>query len=322
MNRKNFIKKLAIMTTVVTGGNALSSMTLSEKHSKARTIHKVISPAAGGLGKLPLKNIIQGDYQNYVSPFFIFDEFGPMQLPQGAPFRVDAHPHAGIIPTTYLIQGNAHHRDSMDNDFDYKAGDFIHFTSGKGALHMEETGEDLYKNGGIFHGFQGWLNIPSKLKMSDPSAGLVKEETIQEVEKENAKTRVILGEVFGVKSNTQLLMPIIYWHISIKENTSLELPIDPLQNAFIYVQNGQLEINHTQRVDTSQAILFERDGDFIQLKANQATEFLVLGGEVNNEQYASNGPFVLNNEQELAQAYKDFLQGKFGDLEKTNGTKR
>lgn len=322
MNRKNFIKKIAIMTTVISIGNLLSSLAISEKQKKARSIFKVISPSAGDLGKLQLKNIVQGSYQNYVSPFFLFDEFGPMQLPKGAPFRVDAHPHAGIIPTTYVMQGNAHHRDSMDNDFEYKAGDFIYFTSGKGALHMEETGEELYKNGGTFHGFQGWLNIPSLLKKSEPNAGLVKAENIKVIEKENTKIRVILGEVFGVQSATKLLMPVIYWHISIKENATLDLPIDPLQNAFIYVQNGELEINGKQILNTSQTVLFERDGDYIQLNANKATEFLVLGGEVNNEQYASNGPFVLNNEEELAQAFVDYQNGKFGDLEKTNGKRR
>jgi redox-sensitive bicupin YhaK (pirin superfamily) len=282
----------------------------------------VLSTSTGDLGTLKLKNIIQGNYQNYVSPFFLIDEFGPMDLPSGAPFRVDAHPHAGIIPTTYLMQGNAHHRDSMDNDFDYDAGDFIYFTSGKGALHMEETGDELYKKGGVFQGFQGWLNIPSKLKKSEPNAGLLKKENIKVIENETIKIRVILGEVLGAKSETKLLMPVIYWHISMKQDVSIDLPIEPLHNAFVYVQNGQLEINETQLVNTNQTILFERDGDYIQLKAKKATELLVLGGEVNNEPYVAQGPFVLDNEEQIVQAYADYQHGKFGDLEKTNGKRR
>jgi redox-sensitive bicupin YhaK (pirin superfamily) len=322
MDRKDFIKKIGIMATVMSGGSLLTSMESSYSQKKARTIHKVISPTAGDLGTLTLKNIVQGNYQNYVSPFYLFDEFGPMHLAKGAPFRVDAHPHAGIIPTTYVLKGNAHHRDSMDNDFEYQEGDFIYFNAGKGALHMEETGDELYKNGGVFQGFQGWLNIPSKLKKSEPYAGLLKKGDIKLVEKENSKIRVILGEIFDVKSEVQLLMPVIYWHISINENGSLQLPIDPLQNAFIYVQEGQLVINEAQTVNSSQTVLFERDGDYINVKANAKTEFLVLGGEVNNEKYVSNGPFVLDNEQDLASAYTDFQQGRFGDLAKTNGKRR
>lgn len=322
MNRKKFIKKIATVATVLTGVNIFNSMASLTNQQKKRTIYKVISPSAGDMGRMQLKNIVQGNYQNYVSPFFLIDEFGPMQLPKGAPFRVDAHPHAGIIPTTYVMQGNAHHRDSMDNDFEYKAGDFIYFTSGRGALHMEETGEELYNKGGIFHGFQGWLNIPSKLKKSEPNAGLVKKENIKVIQMENSKIRVILGEVFGVKSSTKLLMPVIYWHLSMKENTSIELPIDPAQNVFVYIQEGQLEINETQLVNSSQTVLFERDGDCIQLNAKKATELLVLGGEVNNESYVANGPFVLNNEQEIKQAYIDYEQGKFGDLVRTNGKRR
>ncbi len=321
MNRRHFIKTSSIMAAGISISKMLSASSFTQG-SSYRSVYKILNPTISNMGKMGLKNIIQGNYQNYVSPFFLIDEFGPMHLPKGAPFRVDAHPHAGIIPTTYLMQGNAHHRDSMDNDFEYKAGDFIYFNSGKGALHMEETGEDLYKNGGVFQGFQAWLNIPSKLKKSIPSASHVKEENIKVVEINDVKIRIILGEVFGVKSGTKLLMPVIYWHISMKENASIDLPIDPLQNSFVYVQNGQLEINETHTVNTNQTVLFERVGDTIKLKAKKATELLVLGGEVNNEAYVANGPFVLNNEKEIKEAYIDFEQGKFGDLVKTNGLRR
>jgi redox-sensitive bicupin YhaK (pirin superfamily) len=286
-----------------------------------RSVYKIISPSNANMGRMALKKVIQGNYQNYVSPFFVFDEFGPMHLQKGTPFRVDAHPHAGIIPTTYLFSGGAHHRDSMNNDFQYQAGDFIQFTSGKGALHMEETGDELFANGGTFHGIQSWLNIPGRLKNAEPNASHIQKRDIAVLEKENATIRVILGEVYGVTSKMQLLMPVIYWHISLKENTTLELPIDFTQNVFVYLLNGQLEIGN-QVVDPSQAVLYERDGDIIKIKARQTSDFLVLGGEVNNEPYAADGPFVLNNEKELNQAYINFQQGKFGDLVKTNGKRR
>ena len=162
MNRREFNKNSILMTMGIFAYGALSNSWV--KSSNKRSVYKVIDSTSGGMGHLNLKNIIQGDYQNYVSPFFLVDEFGPMNLSKNTPFRVDAHPHAGIIPTTYLLHGNAHHRDSMGNDFEYKEGDFIHFTSGRGALHMEETGNELYNHGGVFHGMQAWLNIPSKLK--------------------------------------------------------------------------------------------------------------------------------------------------------------
>lgn len=309
------------MTVGTLTAKLVNATTASVKQNK-RTVYKIINSSSGGMGKMGLKNIIQGNYQDYVSPFFLLDEFGPMHLPKEAPFRVDAHPHAGIIPTTYLLKGNAHHRDSMDNDFEYKAGDFIQFTSGSGALHMEETGNELFENGGIFHGFQAWLNIPAALKKSAPYATHMPQANIAVAENEDAKIRVILGEVFGVKSQTTLLMPVLYWHISLKANTALALPVESSLNAFVYVQEGQLDVNSTHTVSTGQAVLFERDGDYIQLKASTATECLVLGGQVNNESYVANGPFVVNNKEELAQTYIDFQSGKFGDLNKTNGTKR
>lgn len=125
--------------------------TISGKHE--RSVYRIVQSANSSMGRMKIRNVIQGNYQDYVSPFFIMDEFGPMQLSRGMPFRVDAHPHAGIIPTTYLFEGNAHHRDSMGNDFQYDQGD------------------QLFEQGGTFHGIQGWLNIPGRLKQSAPYAG-------------------------------------------------------------------------------------------------------------------------------------------------------
>lgn len=320
IDRRNFIKTSAIMAAGISASQILSANSITPGKYQ-RSIYKILSSTNSNMGRMGLKNIIQGDYQNYVSPFFLLDEFGPMELPKGAPFRVDAHPHAGIIPTTYLLKGNAHHRDSMDNDFQYKEGDFIQFTSGKGALHMEETGDELFKEGGVFHGMQGWLNIPPVLKKSEPQAYHSMREHINTVEKESATIKVILGEIFGTTSTTQLLMPVIYWHVFMKEHSSLELPIPANQNSFVYLLNGRLEA-HENQIESGQTILYERDGDFIKLKATTKAEFLVLGGEVNNEPYVAHGPFVVNTQKELEQAYSDFQQGKFGDLEKTNGVKR
>ena len=83
-------------------------------------------------------------------PDVFFDEFGPVNLaPKNKPLRVEAHPHAGIIPTTYFLSGTGHHRDSLNYDFQIGKGDFMMFSSGRGAIHMEETGQKLYDEGGL-----------------------------------------------------------------------------------------------------------------------------------------------------------------------------
>ncbi len=307
----------------MTTGNSASTSGSNLERSQ-RSVFKIIGPAISNMGKMSLKKIINGgdSYQNYTSPFFIFDEFGPMELAKGAPFRVDAHPHAGIIPTTYLFEGNAHHRDSMGNDFQYEAGDFIQFTSGRGALHMEETGDGLFENGGTFHGIQSWLNIPSGLKNSEPNAAHFRKEDIEIISDDKAMIRVILGEVFGVRSQTRLLMPVNYWHVTIKEGATVELPIDPQHNAFIYLLKGQLVVGNGQTVREGHAVLYERDGSVLRIHAKTTSDLLVLGGEVNNESYVAAGPFVLNNEKEVRQAYADFKAGKYGDIDQTNGKRR
>lgn len=320
MDRRGFIINSGIMLTGIVSNQYNS--TESSMAQQERSVFKIVNSYVNRMGRMVLKNVIQGNYQNYVSPFFLFDEFGPLNLESGTPFRVDAHPHAGIIPTTYILEGDAHHRDSMGNDFQYRQGDFIQFTSGKGALHMEETGDNLYRYGGQFHGIQSWINIPSRLKKSEPSASLTKSEDISVIDIEGAKIRVILGEVFGVKSNAQLLIPVIYWHISLDKDSPLALPVAPQQNVFIYLIKGQLEIKDKQIIMPGQSVLYERDGGGISMRATQKSDFLILGGEVNNEPYVASGPFVLSSEEEIRHAYFDFQEGKFGDLTKTNGIKR
>lgn len=284
-----------------------------------RTVHQIVQSGHSSMGTMQLTNVFHGDFQNYVSPFFLFDEFGPMSLAPNAPFRVDAHPHAGIVPTTYLLEGSAHHRDSMGNDFEYHQGDFIHFTSGKGALHMEETGSALRAEGGRFHGIQSWLNMPPKWKQADPYSGHLKSSDMEVIQTENARIKVVLGSVFGKKSKLELLFPVFYYHITMEENGILELPVETTQNVFVYLLNGQLELESARLAGKGQLVLYERNGDYIRLKSKTASEFLVLGGEVNNEPYVAHGPFVLNNEQEIRQAYLDYQAGKFGDTNQTNG---
>lgn len=98
--------------------------------------------------------------------------------------------------------------------------------------------------------------------------------------------------------------------------------MDPTQNAFVYLLSGQLELQGGRLADPGQAVLYERDGDLIKVKASKAADYLVMGGEVNTEPFAANGPFVLNNERELQQAYIDFQHGLFEDADKTNEVRR
>src|SRR5687767_2668310 len=163
INRRLFLKGSAIIGATVAVPEVLKSASGIIGSGKSRKVYRVLNTDKTMVGTLPVLRAFAGDHNDYVSPFVFFDEFGPVNVnPQDKPLRVDAHPHAGIIPTTYFLSGSGHHRDSLNYDFQIGKGDFMMFTSGKGAIHMEETGKKLYDDGGIYHGFQIWLNLPAK----------------------------------------------------------------------------------------------------------------------------------------------------------------
>ena len=145
MGRREFIKGSAILgMTVATSKYVTESGMLDTKYQ--RKVYRVLNSNGINVGTLPVIRAFAGNHLDYVSPFVMLDEFGPVQVNAGDdPLRVDAHPHAGVTPTTYFLDGSGHHRDSLNYDFQIGKGDFMMFNSGRGAIHMEETGIKLYQ---------------------------------------------------------------------------------------------------------------------------------------------------------------------------------
>ena len=110
----------------------------------------------------PVIRSFAGNHTDLVSPWVMLDEFGPMRIEPGTlGMDIKAHPHAGITPTTYLISGSGRHTDSLANDIVYRKGEFMLFSSGRGAIHEEVSSDEIRRDGGTVHGFQIWLNTPA-----------------------------------------------------------------------------------------------------------------------------------------------------------------
>jgi quercetin 2,3-dioxygenase len=290
--------------------------------AKGRKVYRVITANKTMVGTLPVLRAFAGDNNDYVSPYVFFDEFGPVTVdPRQKPLRVDAHPHAGIIPTTYFLAGNGHHRDSLDYDFQIGKGDFMMFTSGKGAIHMEETGQKLYDDGGLYHGFQIWLNMPSKYKLIDPATEVFRPEKMAELNEQHFSAKVVLGELFGARSKVETLFPAFYFHINMKAGARLEIPTDPQHNAFIYVIKGKIETEGQKEIDQNQVVLYQRGESLVNIFSEGEAEILMLGGRPHGEPVYAYGPFVMNTEQEIMKCIKDYQSGKMGDPDAVNAGK-
>jgi quercetin 2,3-dioxygenase len=321
MNRRKFIKGSAIIGATIATPELLRSASGLIGSNTARKVYRVLDTDRTMVGTLPVLRAFAGDHNDHVSPFVFFDEFGPVKVnPKDKPLRVEAHPHAGIIPTTYFLEGSGHHRDSLNYDFQIGKGDFMMFTSGKGAIHMEETGKKLYDDGGLYHGFQIWLNLPSKYKWMDPSTVVYKPGQMAELETKDYSARIVLGDMNGTKSKVETLFPVFYFHIKLKPGAKLTVPTNPLHNAFIYLINGSLEAEGRREVKANQVVLYERGASDVEVFSANGAELLLCGGLPHNEPVFAYGPFVMNNEQEIRRCYEDYRLGKMGNPDIVNAS--
>lgn len=320
MKRRAFIRGSAIIgasiaiPTFLTAGSGMGE-------EKGRKVHRILSAQRTKVGDLPVLRLFAGDNTDYVSPFVFFDEFGPIAVnPREMPLSVGAHPHAGIIPTSYFLSGNGHHTDSLNHDFQVAQGDFMMFTAGRGALHREETGQMMYDNGGIYHGFQIWLNLPSRYKFIDPGTHVFRTGQMDEINHKDYHAKVVLGELFGAKSKIETLFPVFYYHIKLNAGSKLSIPTDPRHNAFIYVIKGNLEAEGRKAVAVNEVALYERGESLINIFSAEASEVLVLGGMPHHEPVLAYGPFVMNTEDEIRRCIEDYNAGKMGDPDILNAT--
>jgi len=319
MKRRKFIKDSAIIGAVAATPLLLNNDSGILNLGKKRKVHQILSADRTMVGTLPILRAFAGNHLDFVSPFVLFDEFGPVQMEPGLdPLRVDAHPHAGVIPTTYFLSGSGHHKDSLNFDFQVEKGEFMMFSSGKGAIHMEETGKMLFDEGGHYHGFQIWLNMPARYKFIDPTTAVYKADQMDEIKDPKYSIKVILGELFEAKSQVELLSPAFYYHIKFEEDTRLDIPTNATHNAFIYNISGELELEGQKILKKNHIALYERGASDISLYASKGAEFLMLGGQPLDEVVYSYGPFVMNTEEQINTCIQNYRSGKMGNPNQVN----
>lgn len=316
MKRKQFLKGSAILGLTTAIPTLLKGQSGLYENGTGRRVYRILNADKTLVGTLPVLRVFAGNNDDYVSPYVFFDEFGPVTVKANdKPLRVNAHPHAGIIPTTYFLSGSGHHRDSLNYDFQIGQGDFMMFTSGKGAIHMEETGKKLYDDGGLYHGFQIWLNLPSKYKFINPATDVHRMDKMGKIEADTYSATVVLGELFGAKSKIEMLFPVFYYQIKMKAGCKLDVPVEAWHNVFVYVVNGGVETEGRKQIKQNQVALYERGENVLNLFSAGASEILVAGGQPFNEPVFSYGPFVMNTEEEIRKCITDYQTGKMGNPE-------
>jgi redox-sensitive bicupin YhaK (pirin superfamily) len=282
--------------------------------SKPRKVERIIEPQTvlEGAGVL-LKRSIATRKLDYVDPFLLFDHFGsdnPEDYIAGFPM----HPHRGIETVTYMLTGEVQHRDSIGNAGSIGAGDVQWMTSGRGIMHEEMPKAQQ----GEMAGFQLWVNLPAKLKMTRPRYQEIASNQIPKVDRgDGVRIRVIAGTVDGVRGPvTEIAADPSYLDVSIDAGGSFSLPVARGHAALAYVFEGRGVFgtegdSNGGMVPHPRLVLFG-DGDRIQVSApDQAVRFLLISGKPLGEPIARYGPFVMNTADEIQQALKDLRDGSF-----------
>jgi redox-sensitive bicupin YhaK (pirin superfamily) len=278
----------------------------------ARRVRNIIEPqpVMEGAG-VRLKRSIATPTLDNLDPFLLFDHFGskdPADYIRGFPM----HPHRGIETVTYMIQGVVNHKDSIGNAGSITSGDVQWMTSGSGIMH-EEMPQPCQDE---MIGFQLWVNLPARLKMSKPRYQEISAEQIPQVSRtDGVKILVIAGQVNGVRGPvTEIEADPIYLDISIPPNFEFIHPVQSGHTAFAYVFEGRGRFGSNGEgtaIDHPRLVEFG-DGDHVAIRAtDQHVRFLLVSGKPLNEPIARYGPFVMNTQEEIQQALEDLRNGTF-----------
>jgi redox-sensitive bicupin YhaK (pirin superfamily) len=244
-------------------------------------------------------------------------EYAPGEA-KGAP----DHPHRGFETVTYMLDGRMRHLDSHGGGGVITDGATQWMTAGSGVVHSEMPTQDLLDGGGLFHGFQLWVNLPAEHKWLDPRYQDLEANDLGLVASDDAGAivRLIAGSLGGVRGPGDTQTPITYAHATLAPGARLRTAWRPDFNALIYVVSGQGSVGTGRRPIHEGQIAVLGPGEAIELRADATQDApnaagmdaLLLGGLPIREQIAWYGPFVMNTRDELIQAVEDYQSGRMG----------
>jgi redox-sensitive bicupin YhaK (pirin superfamily) len=276
-----------------------------------RKVANIITPqpVVEGAG-VRLKRSIATRTLDYLDPFLLLDHFqskNPADYKAGFPL----HPHRGIETVTYLLAGAVRHRDTLGNSGEITAGDIQWMTAGRGIMHEEMP---QVRPEGVA-GFQLWVNLPAKLKMTSPRYQNIGAHEIPVLRQaESATIRVIAGTVDGVAGPISgIAADPVYLDVELSPRATFAHPVHRGHTAFAYVFEGAGRFGAQERplVQEPRLVVWS-DGDTLEVRTEEApVRFLLVSGEPLREPVARYGPFVMNTREEIEQTLQELEQGTF-----------
>ena len=281
-----------------------------ETVTRPRSVERLIAgqPTSDGAG-VKLTRVLTQPLQRRLDPFLMLDAFGtdnPEDYIGGFP----DHPHRGFETVTYMIAGRMRHRDSAGHEGLLQNGGVQWMTAGRGVIHSELPEQE----DGRMEGFQLWLNLPAKDKLRAPWYRDIQSADIPEfTTADGVKVRAIAGRSHGIEAAMQRdVTEPLYLDLELPAGASFTQSLPSSHNAFVYVYRGGIGIGDVD-VPLQRMAIFrnEPDSDGVVLRARAASRVLLIAGKPLGEPIAQHGPFVMNTNEEIFQAVRDYQSGNF-----------
>jgi quercetin 2,3-dioxygenase len=280
-----------------------------------RAVEQVARSQVAPVGTFTVRRALPFRERHSVGPWVFLDHFGPFRV-KASGDGVGAHPHAGIETVTYLLSGRQEHRDSAGHTGIVGAGGAQWMTAGRGIVHAEHPRPQAEEQFTL-HGLQLWTSLPRALKLSEPRYQNIDAAAIAEVEAKGVRTRVIAGELDGVRGPAATLMPTFLWHVRIEAGATFEAAIAEGFEAGVYVVDGTAVIGDATRAVTGElAVLAGGEGRLsIRNAGDKALDAMVLGGAPAEGPLVFHGPFVMNSVDQVRAAEIAYRTGRMGHLD-------
>ena len=298
--------------------------------ARQRPIRSITNAPSGFEGEgFPVRRAFAGVALEDLDPFIHLDQMGEVEYAPGEPKGTPWHPHRGFETVTYMIDGAFEHADSNGGGGLITNGDTQWMTAGSGILHIEKPPAALVQSGGLFHGFQLWVNLPAIQKWTAPRYQDIRAREVALVSSPDGGSlvRVIAGDVAGYAGPGSTYSPMTLVHATLSPGARLAVPWRPDYNALLYVMAGQGTVGAEGRpIGTGQLAVFGA-GDALTVAAlatqesrSPTLDVLILGGRAIREPVAWMGPFVMNTREEVLQAMTDYQAGRLGSIPAVHNT--
>ena len=276
----------------------------------------------------PVRRAFHGVDLGDLDPFIHLDQMGEVEYAPGEPKGTPWHPHRGFETVTYIMDGTFEHADSNGGGGVITNGDTQWMTAGAGILHIEKPPEALVVSGGLFHGFQLWVNLPSAQKWSPPRYQDIRAGEVGLLSSADggALVRVIAGEVAGHAGPGSTYTPMSLVHATLSPEAELAMPWRADYNALVYVMAGAGTVGAERNPVLTGQLAVLGAGNALTVAASRRQEsrspnldVLILGGRPIREPVAWAGPFVMNTREEVMQAFTDYQAGRLGTIPAVHG---